>query len=87
MKKYSWALLDVQEALKDNLLDHLKSEAFIKMGVCYKGMGENGRAKIAFGLAERLLEGDEKNLKLIKEYQGRKFTEDKEIDRRGLFII
>ncbi|KAF2893355.1 hypothetical protein ILUMI_12818 [Ignelater luminosus] len=84
LKKYSWALQDVQAATKEGLPDNLKAEVFSRMAVCYKGMGEHNRAKISFALAERMLEGNTTELNKMQEYKATEYKEEKEIDRRVL---
>ncbi|KAL1494325.1 hypothetical protein ABEB36_009940 [Hypothenemus hampei] len=66
LKKFSEALMDIQQALKENLPASFKARAFWNMGICYEGTNEPSRAKISFNLAENLLQNDlEKLQKLI----------------------
>ncbi|KAK5640889.1 hypothetical protein RI129_009436 [Pyrocoelia pectoralis] len=84
LRRYAWALLDLQAALKEGVSDDMKVEAFIKMGVCYKGMNELNRAKISFTLAERMLGTDAVKLKSLESYKTSTFKEVREVDRRVL---
>ncbi|KAF5302662.1 hypothetical protein FQA39_LY19053 [Lamprigera yunnana] len=82
LKKYTWALRDLQAALKEGISDHLKAEAYLKMGICYKGKGEDGKANISFALARKLLEGNSRELKRIEEYRSQCFEEVGDVDIR-----
>lgn len=64
---YDSALLDIRAALKENLDESYKVEAFKRMGICYSATGEDDRAKVSFGLAEKLLENDEKGLANLRK--------------------
>nr|XP_023024792.1 SET and MYND domain-containing protein DDB_G0273589-like isoform X1 [Leptinotarsa decemlineata] len=62
LKEYSLALNDIQSALKENLPNIFKADAFWRMGKCYKAMGEKIRATVSFDLCEKLLENNKKRL-------------------------
>ncbi|KAI4457273.1 set and mynd domain-containing protein 4 [Holotrichia oblita] len=67
MNEYNFALSDIQTALKENIFDSYKAQAFWKMGVCYKAVGEVERSKVAFGVAEKLLQNNEGALRNLKK--------------------
>ncbi|XP_056647511.1 SET and MYND domain-containing protein 4-like [Diorhabda sublineata] len=66
LKQYSLALNDVQLALKERLPNVFKAEAYWKMGVCYKALREDKKSKVAFDLAEKLMDKKEKIEELEK---------------------
>ncbi|XP_076259090.1 protein-lysine N-methyltransferase SMYD4-like [Rhynchophorus ferrugineus] len=74
LQRYFNALCDIQQALKENLPGSYKGQAFWKMGVCYRGLGEDNRAKVSFDLAEKMLHNDEENIKMLNE------------DRKGIMV-
>lgn len=67
MNEYNLALSDIQSALKENIFDSYKAQVFWKMGVCYKAIGETERSKVAFGVAEKLLQNNEGALRNLKK--------------------
>lgn len=81
--KYSLALLDYQAALKEGpASDDNKIEIYINMGICYKGRGEEKKADIAFGVAEKLSVNDKMKQQRVKEskqakYEGEDIQENK----------
>lgn len=71
LHKYSLGLLDCQAALKEgSASDGDKIEIYINMGICYKGIGEEKKAEVAFGVVEKLSVNDiakQQSVKKIKE--------------------
>lgn len=55
---YNSALIDVQAALKENLKETYKGEAYKRMGICYKAIDDKNRAGVAFSIAQKLLQTD-----------------------------
>ncbi|CAH1125912.1 unnamed protein product [Ceutorhynchus assimilis] len=79
LQNFSKALVDIQQALKENLPESYKAEAFWNMGICYASIGEANKATVSFGLAEKLLrDNDEKLHLLTKEKQETCHIKEKE---------
>ncbi|XP_060521878.1 SET and MYND domain-containing protein 4 [Cylas formicarius] len=82
MNKFSLALSDVQLALKEGLADEYKALAFWSMGVCHKAMDDANKARVSFGLAEKLLVNDAGLLKSLKCDETRTVAEEKPKKRK-----
>ncbi|XP_050511359.1 SET and MYND domain-containing protein DDB_G0284059-like isoform X1 [Diabrotica virgifera virgifera] len=67
MKEYSLALNDIQQAVKEHLPNVFKAEAYWKMAVCYKALNEGQKAKVAFELAEKLMDSEKKKEQLQQD--------------------
>ncbi|CAH1115603.1 unnamed protein product [Psylliodes chrysocephalus] len=67
LHEYSLALTDVQQALKEHLPTVFKAEAYWKMAICYKALKEDKKSKVAFDLAEKMLESNERIEELKKD--------------------
>lgn len=76
MDLFSNALADIKLALGEGLPSKYKAEAFWKMGICYSARGERERARVAFELAEKLLE-DSQKVEELKRDAGRSWKEEK----------
>lgn len=48
------------------------------MGICYKGLGEDNKAKVAFDLAGKLLESDEQKEQLEYEKNAKHIVNKKQ---------
>ncbi|KAH1015657.1 hypothetical protein HUJ04_007007 [Dendroctonus ponderosae] len=62
---YSNAIVDVQQALKENLPGSYKAQAFWRMAKCYAALGEESRSKVSFDLTEKLLEGNQEKIEQL----------------------
>ncbi|XP_050298897.1 SET and MYND domain-containing protein 4 [Anthonomus grandis grandis] len=58
LKKYSSALCDIKEALKEYLPDTNKSKAYWLMGVCNELLGEKNKADVAYSLTEKMMDSN-----------------------------
>lgn len=75
-------------ALKENLPDYLKGDAFFKLAICYKAVNEEKKANVAVRLAQKFL-----NIKseiLMSRFHNEsmaaaKFQENAEIKRSEFF--
>ncbi|GJQ85448.1 hypothetical protein Trydic_g23873 [Trypoxylus dichotomus] len=67
MGEYKFALTDIQTALKEGLDNSYKPEAFARMAICYKAVGEQEKAKVAFGVTQKLLQNNEGKLQSLKK--------------------
>lgn len=77
LHRYSLALLDYQAALKEgSASDESKIEIYINMGICYKGRGEEKKAEVAFGVAEKLSVNDIMKQQRVKESKQAKYKEE-----------
>ncbi|KAG5899048.1 hypothetical protein JTB14_000072 [Gonioctena quinquepunctata] len=81
LEEYALALNDIQLALKENLPHIFKADAFWRMGICYKALGESSRASVSFDLAEKLL-GNNKRLAQLKIDREKNITVDETIRGR-----
>lgn len=76
LHRYLLALLDFQSALKEGTIsDESKSDAYINMAICYKAIGEEKKAEVAFRVAERLSGEDIMRMQRIKELKEEEFEE------------
>lgn len=82
LKEYTLALSDLQHVLKLGIPTHYKAFAFWRMAICYKATGEDNKAKVSYGLAQKLLEDNPKNLQLIAEDIKKNYAEKKTICRK-----
>lgn len=85
LNQHSYALNDLQLALKEGIPEHYKPIAFWRMAICYKARKESAKAKVSFDLARKLLEDDPKNLKILEEDIKRDFCETKQNIRKRTF--
>ncbi|KRT82311.1 Tetratricopeptide repeat-containing protein, partial [Oryctes borbonicus] len=84
MGEYNLALFDIQTALKESLHNCYKPEAFGRMGICYKAIGELEKAKVAFGVAEKLLQNNEGKLRCLKKYMAKDYKQIQRDSRKVL---
>lgn len=73
LEEYSFALYDLQLAIKENLPSDLKGDTFWNMGICHKAKGDLEKAKISFGVAEKLLKDTKKLERLKKDSESNYF--------------
>ncbi|KAL3272524.1 hypothetical protein HHI36_014000 [Cryptolaemus montrouzieri] len=62
MEKYDFAQNDIRLALKENLPDNVKGEAYFRLAVCYKATRDDKKADVAFNLAQKLMKEDKGRL-------------------------
>ena len=82
LDEYTLALKDIQYALKEELPASFKADAFWRMGICYKGKGELDRAKVSFGIMEKLLPDDKRKLDNLKTHMEKEYHETKKKSRK-----
>ncbi|XP_044759990.1 SET and MYND domain-containing protein 4 [Coccinella septempunctata] len=75
MNKYDFALADIQMALKENLAEHLKGDAYFKLAICYKALSEMQKATVALRLAQQLL--NESNEVILKRFHNQSMAVEK----------
>ncbi|XP_030751976.1 SET and MYND domain-containing protein 4-like [Sitophilus oryzae] len=76
LRKYREALSDIQQALKENLSGSYKAQAFWKMGICYRAMNDENKAKVSYDLAEKLLGNDKEKIRQLNEDRMRSFPKE-----------
>lgn len=63
----TFALNDLQLALKEDLPDRYKPELYARMAACYHALGEKNKAKVSLALSEKLFGKNNENFKKIKD--------------------
>lgn len=87
MNEYNLALSDMQSALKESIFDSYKAQAFWKMGVCYKAIGETERSKVAFGVAGKLLQNNEGALSNLKKDMAKDYNHINKQFKKGNTLL
>ncbi|CAH1168510.1 unnamed protein product [Phyllotreta striolata] len=67
MQEYHLALTDIQQAIKEHLPNIFKGDAYWKMAICYKALKEDKKSKVAYDLAEKLLDSKERLEEIRKD--------------------
>lgn len=85
MDRYDFALADIQMALKENLPEHLKGDAYFKLAVCFQALKEDKKATVAIRLAQKML--NERSEILMKRFHNESMAAEKfqkEVTEKGL---
>lgn len=83
LKEYKLALNDLQQASKLGFPDQSKGLAFWKMAICYKAIGDENKSKVSYGLAQKLLENNPKQLEALHEDMKKSYVENNKESRKG----
>lgn len=85
--EYSFALSDLQLAMKENLPSDVKGDVFWNMGICHKAKGDFEKAKISFGVAEKLVKDAKKLERLKKDCRSNNYFEKSSKQFKGNYVI
>lgn len=87
LNEYTLALNDIQHVLKLGIPDEYKGHVYWKMAICYKATGDENKSKVSYGLAQKLLEKNPKQLQYLNEDMAKDYVQNKKICRRGILIL
>lgn len=83
LSEYTLALNDIQHVIKLGIPDEYKGHVYWKMAICYKGIGDDNKSKVSYGLAQKLLEDKPKLLHYLNEDISKEYREEAKNCRKG----